>query len=392
MTGSVQLNKGKWYCVLNMKDEEGKRKQKWISTGLAERGNKKKAQEMLSQLLVKYAGHDTITDYAGRPFAEYCDYWLKGKKGAIEDSTFQGYEIRVEHIKEFFALRKTILSKVSPRDVKEFYEYLLRDGNKARYKRNNGLSQRTIKEIALLLKAILNQAVCLGDIVSNPTEGIPIPGKRQKNLKPDIYIDENDMGVLLAEIRGHILEELIAVTLFYGLRRSEVLGLKWSAVDFEKGSLQINHTVVRVKETIEKDTTKSQASYRTYPLPEYIRTELLKIQRRQQENRKVFGDEYHLSDYVFTWPDGRPIAPDYVTKAFKKIVERCDALPSALSFHDLRKSCVSMMVEDGYSVKEIQRWIGHADAKTTLNIYAKVKESKKEHIAENMGKKFGKAI
>ncbi len=392
MTGSVQLSKGKWYCVLNMKDENGKRKPKWFSTGLAEKGNKKKAQAILQELLVQYEGHNTITNYAEMPFADYCDCWLKGKKESIEITTYQGYEIRISHIKDFFSARKTILSKVTPRDIKEFYEYLLRDGNKAKYKSSNGLSQRTLKEIALLLKAILREAVYLGDITRNPAEKIPIPKKKQECVKQEIFIDKDDMNILLVEIKGHILEELIIVTLFYGLRRSEVLGLKWSAIDFDKCLVNINHTVVKVKETIAKDTTKSQASFRTYPMPDYIKDKLIKIQSKQQYNKLLFGDEYQESDYVFTWQDGHTISPDYVTKAFKKIVARSENLSSELTFHDLRKSCVSMMVEDGYSIKEIQKWVGHADAETTMNIYAKMKESRKTYIGESMSEKFKQAI
>lgn len=91
---------------------------------------------------------------------------------------------------------------------------------------------------------------------------------------------------------------------------------------------------------------------------------------------------YREKDYVFTWEDGRPFSPDYVTKAFKKIVTRSETLPSELVFHDLRKSCVSIMIADGHSIKEVQKWVGHSDISTTLNIYAKVKESRKK---ENTG-------
>lgn len=391
MTGSVQLNKGKWYCVLNMKDENGKRKPKWISTGLSEKGNKKKAQAFLQKLLVEYEGYDTVTNYAERPFAEYCDYWLKGKRETVEITTYQGYEIRVSHIKDYFTERKLILSKITARDVKDFYDYLMRTGNKAKYKHKNGLSQRTVKEIALLLKAMLREAVLLGDIPRNPAEGIPIP-KKKDSIRNENYIDLQDMEILRKEIKGHILDELINITLFYGLRRSEVLGLKWSAVDFDRCELHINHTIVKVKDVIAKDNVKTQSSCRTYPLTDYVKELLLKIRQRQQHYKSLFGNDYIVSDYVFTWQDGRLFSPDYVSKAFKKIVEKSESLSSELTFHDLRKSCVSMMVADGYSIKEIQKWVGHADANTTMNIYAKIKESQKAYIGERMDKKFRQAI
>ena len=152
--------------------------------------------------------------------------------------------------------------------------------------------------------------------------------------------------------------------------------------------MEINHTVVKVKKQTAKDTAKTEASYRTYPLSEYTTELLLKAKERQDLYRKLLGKEYHESDYVFTWQDGRCFSTDYITKTFKKIIKKEENLSSELTFHDLRKSCVSMMVEDGYNVKEIQEWVGHTDVKTTLDIYAKVKETRKNYIAVNMGEKF----
>lgn len=392
MTGSVQVNKGKWYCVLNFKDENGKRKLKWISTGLPEKGNKKKAQAMLQELQVKYEGYNTITNYADMPFADYCEHWLTQRKDEVDVITYQNYEYRIAHIKDYFAPRRTTLSKVTPRDIKDFYHYLLSNGNRAKYKSQQGLSQRSIKDIAMVLRLILREAVALKDIRSNPTEEVTIPKKKAEVVRSEQFIDENDMKILLSEIKGHALEELITITLFYGLRRSEVLGLRWDAINFDDNTVLINHTVVKVKGKIAKDSTKTQASFRTYPLPEYIKAMLLKLKGQQQKNRVLFGKEYLESDYVFTWEDGRTFSPDYVTKAFKKIVSKSEFLPSELTFHDLRKSCVSMMVEAGFNVKEIQKWVGHADVETTLNIYAKVKESRKKHIGTSMEEKFKNAI
>ena len=141
--------------------------------------------------------------------------------------------------------------------------------------------------------------------------------------------------------------------------------------------------MIKVKEKIAKDTTKTEASYRTYPLHNYIGNMLLEMRNRQKKNRLLFGNEYQDSDYIFTWQDGRPFSPNYVTKAFKKIVGQSEHLSSDLTFHNLRKSCVSMLLEEGYSVKEIQEWVEHADASTTMNIYAKVKESKKRDIGHH---------
>ena len=388
MTGSIQVNKGKWYCVLNMKDEYGKRKLKWFSTGLPEKGNKRAAKEKLEQLIQKYGECNTLTRFADMSFSNYCDYWLEHKKQSLEITTYEGYEIRIKHIQEYFEPKKTALSKVTSRDIKLLYEYLLREGNRSKYKKDKGLSERTVKEISLLVKAVFRDPVVFGDIPNSPAENIEVPKKRRTNVKKGTFIDSNDLKYLKAAVKCHILAELILITLVYGLRRSEVLGLRWSAINFEKNTLEINHTVVKVKKQTAKDTAKTEASYRTYPLSEYTTELLLKVKERQDLYRKLLGKEYHESDYVFTWQDGRCFSTDYITKTFKKIVKKEENLSSELTFHDLRKSCVSMMVEDGYNVKEIQEWVGHTDVKTTLDIYAKVKETRKNYIAVNMGEKF----
>lgn len=392
MTGSVQLNKGYWYCVLNMRDENGKPKKKWISTGLPEKGNKRKAEKRLQELKVKYGDNNVVTNYADMLFSDYCDYWLKSKKISLDVITYEGYEIRIKHIKKYFGDRGILLSKITPRNIKEFYEYLLTEGNMAKYKKNKGLSYRTVKDISLLLKAILREALLVGDILDNPAERAEVPKKKQERKKEDVYIDVEEIPFLYEAIKGHILEELIMITLYLGLRRSEVLGLKWSALDFEKSEVHINHTIVKVKESIAKDTTKTEASYRKYPLSEVTKEMFLRLKRKQEINRKLFGSEYIDSDYIFTWEDGRLISPDYVTKAFKKIVKKSEHLSSELTFHDLRKSCVTMMILGGYSVKETQEWVGHADVETTLKYYTKMKESKKIDIALKMDEKFKCAI
>lgn len=392
VTGSVQRNKGYWYCVLNLRDENGKPIKKWLSTHLPEKGNKRKAQMLLQELKTKYGENDVVTNYAEMPFKDYCDYWLNSKKISVDIVTYEGYEIRIEHIKKYFGDRGIVLSKITPRHIKEFYEYLLTEGNMAKYKKKDGLSYRTVKDISLLLKAILREAFKMGDIFNNPAEKVEVPRKKKERRKDEVYIDVQEIPDLYEEIKGHILEELIIVTLFFGLRRSEVLGLKWSALDFEESEMHINHTIVKVKESVAKDTTKTEASYRTYPLSEGIKSLFLKIKKKQEENKRLFGKEYVESDYIFTWQDGRPISPDYVTKAFKKIVKKSEKLSSELTFHDLRKSCVTMMILGGYSVKETQEWVGHADVETTLKYYAKMRESEKVRIATNMDEKFRCAI
>ena len=104
------------------------------------------------------------------------------------------------------------------------------------------------------------------------------------------------------------------------------------------------------------------------------------MKNRQEKDRLFFGKEYHENNYVFRWPDGRPFSPDYVSYAFKKLLERYD-LPH-IRFHELRHSAASNLLNLGFSLKDVQEWLGHSDIKTTANIYGHLDAKRKMAMAE----------
>lgn len=206
---------------------------------------------------------------------------------------------------------------------------------------------------------------------------------KNTDIRTKAYVGSDDVDIFLDAISGHRLEAAYLLALYYGLRREEILGLKWSAIH-EDGKLYIEHTVSRVKSTIAKDRTKTDASQRSYPIPDKIRDELIKIRDRQSENRKLFGNRYIESDYIFTWEDGHCYSPDYLTKSFKKIVRNDDRLDNSLTLHSLRASCVSILIHSGTDIKDVQAWVGHKDVQTTLNIYARTNEKQQNKVADTM--------
>ena len=102
-----------------------------------------------------------------------------------------------------------------------------------------------------------------------------------------------------------------------------------------------------------------------------MRGPLEKDSTKQERNRELYGDTYHESDYIFTWPDGRSFTPDYLTRKFSKIIKKSDTLDKRLHLHDLRVSCVSILINKGINIKDVQKWVGHSDIHTTMNIYAR---------------------
>ena len=201
-----------------------------------------------------------------------------------------------------------------------------------------------------------------------------------------MFLDSKEANEVLKLFRGHHLQPLIYMTLYYGLRRSEVLGLKWSAIDLENDTVEIKHTVVKNVTIVAKDKTKTAAGRRKYILLPEIKKVLIELKDTIKINKKTFGNTYAKTDYVFTWQDGKPYRPDYITKEFQKVLAR-NNFPK-MRFHDLRHSCASILYDKGWELKDIQTWLGHADIETTANVYTHISNTRKNNMAKNIENTF----
>lgn len=170
---------------------------------------------------------------------------------------------------------------------------------------------------------------------------------------------------------------------FYGFRRSEVLGLRWSSIDFKNNKIKVEHTAILVgAKTTYVDDTKTKSSFRTLPLISNVKEYLLKLKEKQKQDKEIFGDSYQDNDYICKWVDGRPILPNYVTQKFKEIITKNDLEP--IRFHDLRHSSASLLIQLGFSLKDIQEWLGHGDVSTTGNIYTHLLFESKIEIGDRL--------
>lgn len=177
---------------------------------------------------------------------------------------------------------------------------------------------------------------------------------------------------------------LVKITATYGLRRSEVLRLQWDSMDFERNSLLICHTVVKINQTVKKDKTKSKSSFRSFPLIPDIKELLLEEKNKQLNHRKEFGSSYIESPYIFVWADVKPYATEYVSQHFSRLL-KWNGLPH-IRFHDLRHSCASILLSKGFTLKDVQEWLGHSDITLTANIYGHLDLERKRSIANAMEK------
>lgn len=190
-------------------------------------------------------------------------------------------------------------------------------------------------------------------------------------------------------VRGGKLELGVILAAFYGLRRSEFVGLKWSAIDLIHRTITIKHTVTTGSLngkyiTIEKDRTKNKPSRRTLPLVDTFYDLLIRLKQRQDINQRQFKESYcrDYLDYIYVDELGDRIKPNYISQNFNLTLKKL-RMPH-IRFHDLRHSCASLLLSKGVSMKEVQEWLGHSDYSTTANIYSHLEYSTKIASADKM--------
>jgi len=376
----IQGKKGYLYIVTSkpvIKDGTKRIEKKWIATGLTDTPeNIKKASDARDRLLNKHASRTVDRNVT---LADYSDYILSKKKREVSDTTYSAYLYRADKLKDYFGGIK----------VKDINESMVESFLDSLFEKNH-IQPRTVKDIKVFFGSIMEQAVRDGIIVFNPVtkvminKNLAVQYAKDKNTDEEFFSYE-EAQYFLGKVKDHELYELFYLTLFFGLRREEILGLRWSAIDLDNKTMSINHTVTKGTTINRANTTKTAASTREYPLTDEQVEMFVRLRKKEETNRKLFGNAYFDNDYVFKHADGSFYYPDYPTKAFRKIIKKIQELPQGITFHGLRSSCVSILVRQNMDVKSIQKWVGHTDIDTTLRIYAKVKDKEaKREISDAM--------
>lgn len=371
IAGHLQEKKGYWYIVLNLYDENGKRKPKWIATHLPVQKNKHKAEELLFQARHQYADS---REFSGLLFSDYMLQWLEKVKVKVAPTTYCSYKyIVTSAIYPYFRARNITLTSLRTVDLQQYYDALLA----------RGLSGNTVIHHHANIHSALKDAVRLDLVDRNVAELV----ERPKKL-PYIpcYYSVDEANDLLDKLRGHWLWLPVLLSLFYGLRRSEVLGLQWRNIDFSSGVIRIQHTRV-LQEADDRnvftgrDTVKQRSSYRTLPMPEPLRNALTAERMRRYEMGMPPPDEY-----VCLNSRGMPIHPGYFSQNFKKFLR--DHGLREIRLHDLRHTCASLLIQNRTSLIEVQQWLGHSTLSTTADLYAHLEYETKLASAETLKKIF----
>lgn len=360
-------NSSYYYCLLKWKDSDGIWHSKETSTRIPIKGNnKRRAEKYCEELRKQYEEKYECCKYTpvrDMLYSDYILFWLDNHKYNIRKSTYEGYRRTIKrHIIPYFKKISVTVEQVEPHHIRKLYAMLM----------DEGLSANTVKHCHANIRKSLADLVFEGVLPFNAADRVKLPRIEKYHAS---YYTAEQLKELLRIVKGTNAETAVMLASYYGLRRSEICGLKWDAIDFEHKTIEIKSTTVRVTTVIREDNTKSDSSHRILILIPEVEQHLKELRAKQAEDKEFYGNTYVETDYVLRWDNGEPYLPDYISSQFAKLLK--DNNMPHIRFHDLRHSFASALLAEGVSMKAVQELLGHSDFSTTANIYSHVTDEAK---------------
>lgn len=355
LKATLQVKNGMYYCVISYKDkQENKWKLKWKTTKVpAKQGNKKKAKETFPKIIEEFQNklnmeenkqkvetnsyEKRIEDYKNKTFLEFIKDSIEEFKTRIELTTYDNWiDIYNRRISNYFGVYKNLdkiyneeikrpkyyktelkIIEVTQFDIEDFYSWLYKCG----------LKGASVLKYHVLFGLVMKRAIRLKifTLETNPMKDIEKPTVAPYTAD---YYTAQELNALFEVMKGEKIEIPVTLAAYYGLRRSEALGLKWSAINWENKFITIKHTVTKVtgrgenQKIYSKETTKND-DIRTLPLIPEVEQKLLEHKQKIEENKKFYGNAYAkvAEEYVCVNEMGELIRPDYITSNFNKILK-----------------------------------------------------------------------
>ena len=360
----LQRNDGRWVATLSMGYVGGRR-----IRASAYANNYKEASEKLIELR-KRKNQGLPLPSNKLTVGQFLGVWLANKKSNVRPSTFKSYSdiVRV-HIEP--ALGSIVLAKLSPMNVQTLLTRL----------RETDLSSRRVKYVYVVLRSALAVARRQHLVVENVAELVDPPSA--KPSRESLPLTPTEVPVFLKAIEGHPKRALFVVALGLGLRQGEILGLRWSDLDFDKREVSVARQAQRIGSgPAELVEVKTKAGRRTVSLPALVASALKDQRIAREEDAKAAGKELAADDLVFVNRAGGPVSGFVANQAFQRVLKRA-GLPTR-PFHALRHSAASLLIFQGSSAKEVQVLLGHANIQLTLDTYTHMFAEAKRATADRM--------
>lgn len=302
-------------------------------------------------------------------FCDFIKIWNDETKYRKSPSTYDGYfGIITKYVYPYFKAKELRLIDVKPMHLDSYQKYILH---------NTNLSVNTLRKHHEVMRACLNYAYKNEFIKKNPYSFFSLPRKQNNEM---CYYSEEQLLLLMRAVCGTSIESFVYLAVWFGLRKSEILGLRWKNVDFENKCLYICETRTRIKDYttghwIESQNSimKTVKSKRTFPLSREQLDYLSDLRRRQGM----------CCEYVCVTSSGSPIHYDYVLPKFKKVL-KANNLP-IIRIHDLRHSNATLMLNSGFNMKQVSEWLGHSTYKLTADTYTHISEENKADMSNAIG-------
>ena len=324
----------------------------------------KQAIEQAKGLDMTKAGRYTV----GQWMEVWFEHYAKVKVRPSSHQTYRGYIDN--HIKP--NIGKIPLEKLTSLELQKFYKKLLEKGRvdrlESRYQAK-GLSPKTVRNIHQIIASAMKLAKEQKIIANDPTEGCALPRLEHREMQT---MPAEQLASFLREAKDSGVFELYYLELATGLRRGELLGLKWEDIDLERGDRPVRRQIARIDGEVVEAPLKTKNAYRTLPLAEGTIGVL-------EAQRKKMGE----SPWVFPGPTGGPISPDSVLHMLHRVLKRA-GLPR-VGFHDLRHTFATLALQNGVDIKTVSGMLGHFSAGFTLDTYAHVTTASQRQAAKTMG-------
>jgi integrase len=380
MKGHIrERSPGHWAIVLEIRDPEtGKRKRKWHSFD----GTKRGAQLECARLISELTGGGYV-EPARTTLAEFLERWLDHVKTQVSPRSHERYcELARKNIAPL--LGNTSLSKLNPVAISSAYAKALAGGHR---KRRGGLSPRTVHHMHRILRQALQQAVRWQILVRNPADVVKPP--RVERVKGPTLSAEQAAQLLDALAHSRVYWPTL-IALATGMRRGEILALRWQHVDLDRGMVQVVESIEETKTSLRFKPPKNGKT-RAVTLPAFAVTELRRLKRQQAEELLRVGVRQTAVTLVCGRADGEVHSPLALTYEFARFVRQMNDLPQ-VRFHDLRHSHATQLLASGVHPKIAQERLGHSSISVTLDLYSHAVESLQDEAASRVDAALGRAL
>lgn len=416
---SVQEKDGIYQCVIKY-HINGKWKQFWATTGIhAERGNQRNANKAAKEIVEIFQDEidkkadekesqeinvidfqnmiqlnttnfaPNITTKADWDFYEYIKYWLDNIiKNTVAKNTFQGYRRNVEtYLKEYFSMdeHKRKVKELTADDLDDFYNYL----RQVKHLKNASIDHYQ-DNISSAFKSLLRKKI----VKYSPADLInPI---KVETIEVATY-NKSEILKLFEILKDDPIELPAKFASFYGLRRSEILGIRIEVLDLEKDYFVINHVALQDddKDAEERvyflDKTKSKKGYRTLPIFPELKKDIQNKLERIEQCKEFYGNAYNhdYDGYLFVHDNGDFILPNYFTKRFGKIIRRYNL--RKITPHGLRHTNATLLHMEGVDIRDLQDWLGHQSVSST-NRYTRSDYQRQLETGRAIERIFGEKV